>query len=1006
VSLSKIVTLLAVVVVVVSCPLRNLFAEDTQEEFLTASPDAKADSASEFMVTTLGTGDGLPVNDIQELRETPDGYLWLGTYHGLVRFDGVRFQTFFNTPTGRRYGMRVGPLEVDTHGRLWCAPDEVGLACVETNGFSEVLTNGTVLQARAVSLCSDGVDGIMWVDANGGLGRISINQREQAQRLKGGEASAGSRWMRDTQGNLWLVSPRSLKRFQKNRWHNVAVPGTHTMVAAPRRQGGLWVAREAKLRYIMEDGRGAEVATFPWIGQTRVNCLLEDSHQRVWIGTVSQGIFCFSNGEFKRVVPTASSISCLLEDSEENLWAGTRGGGLIRLRERHFFMHDLHTGLENEFVRSIAQDKLGRVWLLTGEGGLGWWKDGTWHPLGRADGWPGYDALSVLPAADGSIWVSAAGRRGLWRGINGHFSKWELGANAPRESVVDLMEDRHGRLWMVTDNSGVYCLDSGKVTNYSTREGLPSNLIRRMVEDEQGGIWAGDWEGGIARFRKQRWELIRKPSGHRDAVRCMAASDGVLWIGTSAGGLFRLKNGQTARVSVEQGLPAASLQQLLLDGKGSLWGSTPHRLFRISLKQLNAVMDGLQPQVQVITYGRSDGVPDVSFAAWCDPRCWRTTEGELWFATANGAIHCQPDQLKESKPPQVILEQVLLDGKPVTPGALQNLRLNSGRLEMRFTAPCLTAPERVRFSYKMTGCDSDWMDAGPTRSATYTSIPAGSHVFRVMASSPEGVWSSETASLTLAVHPYFWQTDWFLALVVAVAVGGGVWSYKVATVRSLSRRLERIRHQHAVDRERARIAQDIHDELGANLTSIGLLADMGARHKFDPVAVTRELDQISQTARESVAAMDAIVWALNPRNDSLDHFANYISQFMREFFRPSGLRTRLELPATLPAQPLSTETRHQLFLLVKESFNNIVRHAEATEVRLELICDRTHLQIIIADNGKGLSGATGGEGKDGLINLRERIERLGGKLRIETGQGNGTRLEFVLPLPGTGRGDV
>jgi signal transduction histidine kinase/ligand-binding sensor domain-containing protein len=996
VSLNRIVFLLLVALGVVSGTLLSAPIPSTREELSTALLRAEADPTSEFMIRIWRTGDGLPVNDIHELKETSDGYLWLGTYQGLARFDGVRFQTFFTTPTGLRYGTRVGPLEIDGQGRLWVAPDQAGMACLDASGFTDVLTNGAVMQSRAVSLCSDGGTGMMWVDANGGMGRIEIDQRSQVERIKG-EASSASRWMRDVTGKLWLVSPRSLKTFQNGKWRDIVVPGNAHMMATPRRAGGMWIAREAKLRYVTADGTTREVATFPWIGQSRVNCLLEDHHQRLWIGTVDQGLFCYSSGQFKQVVPTSSSISCLLEDNDDNIWAGTRGRGLIRLRQRQFFMHDLRSGLANDFVRSISQDQKGGIWLLTAEGGLGCWRNGVWHNLGQEEGWPGYDSLCVLPTNDGSVWVSTV-RRGLWRSFNGQFNKRELGPKAPREPIMDLLEDRQGRLWMVTDNSGVFCLEGNKLTGYSTGEGLPSGLIRRIVEDEAGDLWAGDWQGGIARLKDRRWELARKQSGHQDAVRCMVASEGALWIGTSAGGLLRLKEGKTARISMEQGLPDACIQQLLLDGRGSLWGSTPHRLFRIPLQQLNKVADGHQQQVEAITYGRSDGLPDVSFAAWCDPRCWRTTDGELWFATANGAIHCQPSNLQESKPPQVLVEQTLLDGKPVLTAELQRLRLRPERLEFRFTAPCLTAPERVRFRYQMTGWDTDWVDAGTTRSAAYTSLPAGEHVFRVMASSPEGHWSLQTASVGLAVHPYFWQTNWFLVAIAAATAGSGVWIVRRATVRRLSLRVERLRQQRAVDQERARIAQDIHDELGANLTSIGLLADMGTRHKANPVAVSRELGQISQTARESVAAMDAIVWALNPRNDSLDHFANYVSQFTRDFFRPTQLRTRLELPTDLPKQPMATETRHQLFLLVKESFNNIVRHAQATEVQLGLTCENGRLHLTIADNGRGLSSEPKGEGQDGLANLRERIERLGGTLRIDSEPGRGTKLEFMLPL--------
>ncbi|MFN7141265.1 MAG: histidine kinase, partial [Limisphaerales bacterium] len=569
------------------------------------------------------------------------------------------------------------------------------------------------------------------------------------------------------------------------------------------------------------------------------------------------------------------------------------------------------------------------------------------------------------------------------------------------ESPVDLMEDRQGRLWMVTDNNGVFCLNGKKVTSYGVEQGLPSRFIRKIIEDESGVLWVGDWEGGIARLEGDRWKIVRKSSGHPDAVRSMVASDGVIWIGTSAGGLLRLKDGESARVSLEEGLPDICVQQLLLDDRGYLWAGGSHALFRLSLRQLHAVMDGRETRLQVTTYGRSDGLPDLSFANWCDPRSWRTQEGELWFATANGVIHFRPEEAHIRKTPNALVEQVLLDGKPIATEALQQLPLGPNRLEFRFTAPCLSAPERVQFRYQLTGVDADWVEAGTARSATYASIPAGKHVFRVLASSPDGLWSDQPATIALTVHSSFWQTPWFMAALAATFAGGGVWTFRRATVRRLNRRLERLRAERALDQERARIAQDIHDELGANLTSIGLLADLGTRNKSDPAKVARELEQISETARESVAAMDAIVWALNPRNDSLDHFANYIAHFTRDFFRPTSLRTRLEVPTDLPPHALSSDTRHQLFLLVKETFNNIVRHARATEVHLKLSCEHHRLQLTIEDNGRGISEDTLREGRNGLQNLKDRIERLGGSLQIDSSPERGTRrrrsTEFAPP---------
>jgi signal transduction histidine kinase len=535
------------------------------------------------------------------------------------------------------------------------------------------------------------------------------------------------------------------------------------------------------------------------------------------------------------------------------------------------------------------------------------------------------------------------------------------------------------------------------VTNYTTEHGLLSNLTRCLAEDEHGDIWVSDWEGAICKYRGDGWEVIRKSSGHSDAVRAMVMEKGTIWVGTSAGGLLRYRNGKTDRLTIEQGLPDNSIRQLLFDGPDDIWGVTPHRLFRLSLERINAVLDGYEKRVEPVIYGRSDGLPDTSFASWCDPRCWRTQDGEIWLATANGAIHFKPAVLPERRIPRVVIEDILLDGKPASGEVLEKLRPGTHRLKFVFSAPCLTSPERVRFRYRLTGVDDDWVEAGPERSATYPTLPAGLHEFSVLASSPNGAWGSRTARAMVSVHPFFWQTKWFLALAVAVVAGSGALLIRRATVRRLKRRLDELHRQHAMERERARIARDIHDELGANLTSIGLLADIGRRHKLDPAAVSNDFNQISQTARESVIAMDAIVWAINPRNDSLDHFANYIAQFAREFFGPTQIRTRLGLPTDLPVVPLPAETRHQMFLLVKEAFNNVVRHARATEVHFDLACDDRALKLTIADNGIGFVGNTTSSG-NGIPNMRERIERLGGTLLLTTAAAKGTRLEFTIPL--------
>lgn len=976
------------------------FAESSEDTvYPSGSTATNSDSAraSEFMTSNWRTSDGLPANDILDLRETADGYLWLGTYQGLVRFDGLHFKSYFNTPVGERLSARVGPLELDEKGKLWIVPDQIGVLRRDPDGFTEVLTNGTFLKARAASLCSDGKNGMFWVDIMGNAGWFSADHPEHAETIADAKATPASRWIRDYEGHMWLADQRVLKLYDKEILKTVDVAGTATMILTPKRDGGMWIARDAKLRFVTAAGMEREVSTFPWRGQSRVTCMFEDRWKRVWIGTLGHGLFCYEKGQIKQVLSTASSVSCLLDDDQGNVWAGTRGGGLFRVRQRQFFIQNRLTGLQNEFVRSLAEDKAGRLWMSCADGRLGWWEKGSWHAITEEDGWRYFDSLCLLPASDGTVWISTI-HRGIWRWANGRATRQNFGGKLPSEPAVDFLEDGKKRLWMVTENSGVYCFDGRRMAHHSAEHGLPSTHVGALAEDEAGDVWAGDWEGSLARFRDGRWDILRKGSGHADAVRCLVATKDGVWMGTSNGGLLRFKDGKIIRISMDQGLPDFCIQQLVLDQQGHLWGGASHELFQISIDQVNELAAGKRQKVDAITYGQSDGLPDVSFASLCDPKSCRAADGQLWFATASGALHLQPSALQPGKLPQVAIDETFLDGKKVGTSIVEHLRPGGGRLEFRYTAPCLTAPERVRFRYQLVGVDSDWVDAGKVRAATYASLPAGKHTFRVMASSPEGVWNPVSASIAVVVHPYFWQTSWFIALIAAAAAGGVVWLVRRATVRRLQTRLAQLHQQQAIDRERTRIAQDIHDELGANLTSIGLLADMGKRHKLDSSVVSRDLSQISDTARESVAAMDAIVWALNPRNDSLDNFANYIAQFTRDFFRPTDLRTRLNMPTNLPDRPMTTEMRHQLFLLVKESFNNIVRHAEAKEVNVEIACDNGHLRMVIADDGKGIHTQTAGTGQDGLMNLRDRVGRIGGKVDIGNNNGHGTKLEFLVPM--------
>jgi signal transduction histidine kinase len=315
------------------------------------------------------------------------------------------------------------------------------------------------------------------------------------------------------------------------------------------------------------------------------------------------------------------------------------------------------------------------------------------------------------------------------------------------------------------------------------------------------------------------------------------------------------------------------------------------------------------------------------------------------------------------------------------------------RLEFDFTAPDLTAPENVHFRYRLAGFDKHWIDAGTERSATY-SVPPGNYRFQVAACNSDGIWEKDDASLAFVIAPFFWQTWWFDCIVILAFTLAVIRVVRYVSFRRLRSRLQALEQQAALDRERARIARDLHDDLVTHLTKIVLLSGLAQRDIAKPEKAEEHVEKISAASRRVIKSLDEAIWAVNPRNDNLPHLVSYLGQFAVEFLQTADIRCRAELPEHPPHHGVPAKTRHNLFLAVKEALNNIVRHSEAKEVRLRIAVDGDQLNITLEDNGRGIAKAERNDGEDGLQNMRRRMEEIGGKFDFDSAPGNGTRIFF------------
>jgi len=429
---------------------------------------------------------------------------------------------------------------------------------------------------------------------------------------------------------------------------------------------------------------------------------------------------------------------------------------------------------------------------------------------------------------------------------------------------------------------------------------------------------------------------------------------------------------------------------------------------RVPKKALNDLAQRLVTSIPCRKYGKPDGLPTSECTPGSQPGACRSRDGKLWFPTIKGLVSVDPAQLQlNTNPPSVVIESVVIQGQEQDAHSLRagwaqtvTVPADKERLEIHYTSLNLAAPERARFKYRLQGHETAWTEAGNTRIARYSKLPPGHYRFEVTACNEDGVWNESGTGLALTVAPPFWRTWWFLAATTAGFLGTMIALVHYLSTQKLQRQLATLRQQEALEKERARIARDIHDQLGASLTQVSLLGELVESDKDSPDDVTVHARQISQTARDTSRVLDEIVWTVNPSNDTLDGLITYVSQCAQEYLEVAGLRYRLEVPAQLPNAPISPEVRHNVFLAAKEAVTNVVRHARASSVWVRMTLQPAAFTLEIQDDGRGPASMDekAARSRNGVRNMRKRMENVGGDFSIGPAPGGGTLVRLTAPV--------
>ena len=556
-------------------------------------------------------------------------------------------------------------------------------------------------------------------------------------------------------------------------------------------------------------------------------------------------------------------------------------------------------------------------------------------------------------------------------------------------------------------------------TNWFTEANRnPLRDVRTIIEGTNGTIWFGTAGIGLACLNQNNIRQFHRADGlPSDYIECLHFDEaGALWIGTFGGGLCRFKNGKFFVIDSAQGLPNDVIGPIEEDGNGFFWMSSHGGILRASKKELNDCADGKTKFVAFSTYGVNDGLPTIECSEGSQPAGCKTAGGRLWFPTSKGLVVVNPNEVRINQlPPPMALEAFLVNGQLVTNLASHpKISPDGSRFEFHYAALSFVAPEKVQFKYRIEGLEKDWIDADAKRVGNYSFLSPGDYTFRVIACNNDGIWNETGVSLPFTLLPHFWQAWWFRVLgglATATLAGGIAW---FDTRRRMRRRLEKLERAQAVERERSRIAHDIHDDLGAQLTRITMLSDSAREELADPIQVTDDLNQIYDTALDATRAMDEIVWAVNPKHDTIESLATYLEKFAQGWLAVVGIRCRLDLPLQFPEWHLTSELRHNVFQAFKEAPHNAVKHSRASEVLIRLEVKEKWFELTVKDNEQGFAfgekmknspvihGRTAAG--NGLENMERRLAAIGGNCEIQSPPGAGTRGMFFVQLKASALG--
>ena len=974
---------------------------------------------------------GLPDNSVTAVLQTRDGYLWVGTSSGLTRFDGMRFVPVLPANQKTNEIIRVTALCEDAVGRLWIGTQGSGLFSYANERMTSYAPKVNLLNDTINSIAEDNA-GNVWLGTPSGLNLLQKDRLQRFTAKDGLPSDFVSNVHVARSGTVWITTRGGMGQFKNGQVVPVPFqtdsPGRNpeSLGVYEDRSGNLWAFGDTYLVNITEGKHLNHFGGGDNLSSLRIWSLCEGRHGELWIGTSGKGLYCFTGDRFLpinlRNGGLTSDVRALCEDREGNLWLGTYGGGLVRLQPRNVRVLDASIGLPNRPTVCLAMSKQGRAWIGFDRGGL---YVGTPERFDRLAGDAAADiqnlVSSIAVAPDASLWVGTPGA-GVYCVANERAIHFSTANGLSDDMVLSVAIDDKSAVWVGTLSGELNRIAAGVVTNFGSGIGLPAQPITAILPSQHGLVWLGYGDGGVVRGESGEFKSIIEPAvlGGK-AIRALHEdAAGRIWIGTAGGHLACVVTGRYLTWDLNLGLTDDTILGILSDNDGDLWLGTGKAIYHIMQSDIAAALAGQVPLRCQLVF-EADSVPSLANSyGW--PQAMKADDGKLWFGLAGEVVTLDPRRLPADLTPlpvlieSVVVNNQLLPGVPATTYGTTNrvkepVRLPSDltSLDIQFTALNFSEPEKIHFRHRLDGSDLDWVDFGTERNVHYGHLPYGNYTFRVQAGSPDG-WSTNVAEFKFVVPTPLWRTDVALAIYALAAVTLVAGTARLLSNRRLRQRVAVLAQQQAMERERMRIAKDMHDEIGSKLTKISFMSERAKGELQGQEPVARKLNSIANTSRDLLQSLDEIVWAVNPHNDTLEHLAAYLGHYATEYLQNTAVECELHIPQGLPHHPLSAEVRHNLFLAFEESLNNALKHGRAKRVSVDMRIEPGQFEIRVEDNGCGFdveaivfakvdpAGLMEKRIGHGMKNLQQRLADVGGKCTVRSQPGQGTTVSLTVPL--------